>query len=197
MAFAVLAAMSISACSGKKEAETVAVLTTVQVLAPQISMPEGEGGVAPETTTMPGGEGGTSFSTTPGWTGPVASLPEGSTSGSTVVTAPGGANTVPNGGATTTTVVLSIAEQMARNFASDIAGRLTGKTGGVSQSEVQSAGAAWAKEDRGTITVEGYKGTTVENVNNGVKVTVTVGSKAAASFVCAGPVVGVSGNACP
>lgn len=185
-ALSALGAIFVAGCGGQSDPKSVMVITTVQQANPTTSTLPGSGGVAPVVSepVVTNGEGGN--------TSDVTVSP-----GSTIA---GGGNgnpiPVPPGGGVVTTVPQSIAQQMASNFAAYIAQELNQKAGPFTESDVQKAGASWLADGAGDVTVDGYKGTKVENVKGGVKVSVTVGTETATSYACAGGMAGVSQTAC-
>jgi hypothetical protein len=106
--------------------------------------------------------------------------------------APGDGTSSTAPGATTAPLNL----QIAANFSAQIAERLNQKTVGATAEQIQEAAVKWSAEPRGEVTVEGWGGVRVENVERGVAVIITINEEDTTSYVCAGPAAIVSPVPC-
>ena len=162
----------LAACGGSESSTQTYVVSTVEW---------------PDTTTA--GTGPNSGDTSTGEGGIVETTVEGGTPSST----PGGdSGSTPTPNVTTVPVNL----QIAANFSAQIAERMNQKTGGASAKQIQDAAAKWATEARGEITVAGWEGVRIENVERGVAVIITINKVDTESYVCAGPAAIVSPAPC-
>ncbi len=116
--------------------------------------------------------------------------------GGIVDTTVDGAN--PGTGGTTTPQVTTapVNLQIAANFSAQIAESLNQKTVGATAKQIQEAGAAWIAKPYGEVTVAGWNGVRVENVERGVAVIITINKEDTTSYVCAGPAAIVSPAPC-
>jgi hypothetical protein len=113
--------------------------------------------------------------------------------GGTTSSTPGAATT---GNTTPQVTTAPVNLQIAANFSAQIAERLNQKTIGATAKQIQDAGAKWSTEAHGEITVPGWNGVRVENVERGVAVIITINKVDTTSYVCAGPAAIVSPVPC-
>jgi ABC-type glycerol-3-phosphate transport system substrate-binding protein len=168
----------LAACGGSESSKQTYVVNTVEWWDTTTAVPNPY--VGPPST----GEGGIVDTTVE------AGTPNNTPSSTSSSTSSGTPSSTPS----TTTAPVNL--QIATNFSAQIAERLNQKTGGVTAKQIQDAAAKWETEARGEITVAGWEGVRVENVERGVAVIITISKVDTKAYVCAGPAAIVSPGPC-